>query len=71
LCRGTKKFGIVQISSADRIDIGIKLKGVTATERLELSGSWNAMVTHRVRIADAKEINTEVLAWLKQAYEAS
>ena len=75
LCRGTKKFGIVQISSADRIDIGIKLKGLTATDRLEtdrleLSGSWNAMVTHRVRIVDAKQIDTEVLAWLKQAYEA-
>jgi Domain of unknown function (DUF4287)/Domain of unknown function (DUF5655) len=75
LCRGTKKFGIVQISSADRIDIGIKLKGLAATDRLEsdrleLAGSWNAMVTHRVRITDAKEINAEVLAWLKQAYEA-
>jgi hypothetical protein len=71
LCRGAKKFGIVQISSADRIDIGIKLKGVAASERLEVSGSWNAMVTHRVRVADAKEINAEVLAWLKQAYEAA
>jgi Domain of unknown function (DUF4287)/Domain of unknown function (DUF5655) len=71
LCRGTKKFGIVQISSADRIDIGIKLKGAATTDRLELAGSWNAMVTHRVRIADAKEINAEVLVWLKQAYEAS
>jgi hypothetical protein len=75
LCRGTKKFGIVQISSADRIDIGIKLKGIAATDliqadRLELAGSWNAMVTHRVRIADAKDINAEVLGWLKQAYEA-
>ena len=69
--RGTKKFGIVQISSPDRIDIGIKLKGVAATERLELSGSWNAMVTHRVRIADAKEINAEVLEWLKRAYGAA
>jgi Domain of unknown function (DUF4287)/Domain of unknown function (DUF5655) len=71
LCRGAKKFGIVQISSADRIDIGIKLKGLAVTERLELAGSWNAMVTHRVRITDAKEINAEVLAWLKQAYEAA
>ena len=71
LCRGTKKFGIVQISSPDRIDIGIKLKGVAATDRLEPAGSWNAMVTHRVRVTDAKEINAEVLAWLKQAYEAA
>jgi hypothetical protein len=28
-------------------------------------------VTHRVRIAQAKEIDAEVLAWLKQAYEAA
>jgi hypothetical protein len=71
LCRGAKKFGIVQISSADRIDIGIKLKGIAATDRLELAGSWNAMITHRVRITDAKQINAEVLAWLKQAYDAA
>jgi predicted transport protein len=71
LCRGAKKFGIVQISSADRIDIGIKLKTLNASERLEVSGSWNAMVTHRVRILDAKQIDAEVLGWLKQAYEAA
>jgi hypothetical protein len=71
LCRGTKKFGIVQISSADRIDLGIKLKTLTAADRLELAGPWNAMVTHRVRIGDAKEIDAEVLGWLKQAYEAA
>jgi hypothetical protein len=71
LCRGIKKFGIVQISSADRIDIGIKLKGVAPSGRLELVGSWNAMVTHRVKIGDAKQIDKEVLTWLKQAYDTA
>ena len=70
LCRGTKKFAIVQ-TTADRLDIGIKLKGVAPTERFEAAGAWNAMVTHRVRISDLKEINKEVLAWLKQAYDAA
>ena len=71
LVRGTKKFGIVQISSADRMDIGIKLKGEAPTERFEASGSWNPMVTHRVRITDAKQIDKDVLAWLKRAYDAA
>jgi hypothetical protein len=31
----------------------------------------NAMVTHRVRISDPKQIDAEVLAWLKQAYDAA
>lgn len=66
---GKKKMAIVQPSSTDRLDIGIKLKGVTPEGRLEASGSWNNMVTHRVRIADAKEIDAELLGWLRQAYE--
>jgi len=71
LLRGSKKFGIVQPSAAERLDIGIKLKGVASTGRLEAAGSWNAMVTHRVRISDPKQIDKEVLAWLKQAYDAA
>ena len=70
LLRGGKKFGIVQIST-ERLDIGIKLKGVKPTDRLEAAGKWNAMVTHRVRITDPKQIDKEVIAWLKQAYEAA
>ncbi|MCX6049195.1 MAG: hypothetical protein NT075_29190 [Chloroflexi bacterium] len=43
LLRGEKKFGIVQVS-AECLDIGIKLKGVAPTERLEAAGAWNAIV---------------------------
>ncbi len=71
LQRGSKKLGIVQISAADRIDIGIKLKGVPAAGRLETAGSWNAMVTHRVRITDARQMDAELIGWLKQAYDAA
>ncbi len=70
LLRGGKKFGIVQIST-ERMDIGIKLKGVAPTDRLEAAGKWNAMVTHRVRITTPQEIDKEVIAWLKQAYTAA
>jgi hypothetical protein len=68
LLRKGKKFGIVQVSSK-RLDIGIKLKNKTAEGRFEESGDWNAMVTHRVRISDPKQIDGEVLLWLKQAYD--
>jgi hypothetical protein len=71
LLRGGKKFGILQPSSVDRFDIGIKLRGKAASGRFEPAGTWNAMVTHRVRISDPKEINAEILTWLKSAYEAA
>jgi Domain of unknown function (DUF4287)/Domain of unknown function (DUF5655) len=65
---GKKKMAIVQPSSAERLDIGLKIKGLEPEGRLEASGSWNNMVTHRVRITDAKEIDAELLDWLEQAY---
>jgi hypothetical protein len=36
---------------------------------LESSASWNAMVTHRVRIKKPDQIDQEVIAWLSQAYD--
>jgi hypothetical protein len=71
ILRGTKKIGIIQISTADHIDIGIKLKDVAPTGRLEVSGMWNNLVTHRVRIHEPYQMDGDVLAWLKQAYEAA
>lgn len=70
LIRGTKKFGMVQVSG-ERLDIGIKLKGVEPTDRFEAAGKWNAMMTHRVRISAAKQIDKDIVAWLKRAYEAA
>ncbi len=68
LLKNKKKFGIVQPSSKDRLDIGIKLKNVAATPRLELAGTWNSMVTHRVGISSATEIDSQLLTWLEEAY---
>ena len=70
LLRGDKKIGIVQ-PSKERLDIGIKLKGVEPTARLEMAGSWNNMVTHRVRVATSSEVDEELVQWLRQAYEAA
>ena len=67
LLRGNKKFGIVQVTG-DHFDIGIKLKGEQTNGRLTAAGDWNSMVTHRVRISDPKQIDSELLAWLKKAY---
>jgi hypothetical protein len=63
--------GIIQPSAADRLDIGIKFKGKSPVGRFELAGAWNAMVTHRIRIHDPKQIDAEVLSWLRNAYNAA
>lgn len=69
--RRAKQFAIIQPSTATRVDIGINLKGEKPTDRLEKSGSFNAMVSHRVRLADVKEVDKQLIGWLKQAYDAA
>jgi hypothetical protein len=67
LLRNGKKFGIVKVS-AERLDVGIKLKGTEASERLTIAGSWNSMVTHRVMVTSPAQIDRQLVAWLREAY---
>jgi len=68
--RGRSKVAIVQPGAAF-LDLGIKRRGADATERFEAAGTWNSMVTHRVRITDAAQIDAEVMDWLRAAYEGA
>jgi hypothetical protein len=65
--RRNKQFGLVQPSTKTRVDVGVNLKGIDPTERLEASGSFNSMVSHRVRITEKTEVDSALIAWLRQA----
>ena len=66
--RRNKQFAIVQPSTRTRVDLGINLKDEKAAGRLETSGSFNAMVSHRVRLEKPADVDSEVKAWLKKAW---
>jgi hypothetical protein len=66
--RRNKQFAIVQPSTRTRVDLGINLKGEPAAGRLETSGSFNAMVSHRVRLEKPADVDREIKAWLKKAW---
>lgn len=67
--RRAKQFAIVQPSTKTRVDLGLNLKGEPAAGRLEEAGGFNAMVTHRVRLEKAADVDKEVKAWMKMAWE--
>jgi hypothetical protein len=69
--RRSKQFALIQPSTATRVDVGLILKGVPASGRLEESGSFNAMFTHRVRVASPAEVDAELIAWLRRAYDSA
>lgn len=67
--RRKKQFALIKPSTKTRVDIGINLKGVEPSGVASKAGSWNTMVTHRIQINDIKEVNKEVISWLKEAYK--
>ncbi len=66
--RGSKQFALIQPSTKTRVDVGINSKTLDTTDRLESSGSFNSMCSHRVRLTDENQIDKELVAWLKTAY---
>jgi predicted transport protein len=67
--RRSKQFALVQASTKSRIDVGLNLKGVAPAGRLEASGSFNAMCTHRVRVESAADVDKALIGWLRDAYD--
>lgn len=66
-----RQFVLIKPATKTRIDLGLKLKGVPITARLENSGPFGTMCTHRVRITAASEIDDELKDFIVEAYEKS
>ena len=69
--RRSKQFALIQPSTKTRLDLGINLKGVDPVDNLEASGSFNQMVSHRVRLESKEDFDQKVKNWLKKAYHAA
>jgi hypothetical protein len=66
-----RQFLLIQPATKSRIDLGFKLKDKPITDRLENSGPFGTMCTHRVRISSMDEVDNELKAWIKEAYDQS
>ena len=64
-----RKFAVIKPATKSRIDLGLKLKGKPITERLENSGPFGTMCTHRVKLTDISQIDSELKEWLYEAYQ--
>ncbi len=67
--RRKKQFAIIQASTKTRIDLGLNLKDDEPTERLQGGNVFSGMCSHKVSITALDEIDAELIAWLKHAYE--
>ncbi len=67
--RRRKQFAMIQPSTHTRLDVGINFKNTVPTSRLEISGSFSSMCSHRVRLEDVTQVDNQLIEWLKLAYE--
>jgi predicted transport protein len=66
--RRKKQFAILNPATKTRFEIGINLKGQEPKGKLEAEKP-NSMCSHKINIAEIKDIDKEVFDWLKTAYE--
>lgn len=66
--RRKKQFATLNPATKTRFEIGINLKGQEPTGKLE-SEKPNAMCSHKIILSGMKDIDTEVIEWIKTAYK--
>ena len=66
-----RQFALIKPATKTRIDLGLKIKDKPTGDRLENSGPFGTMCTHRVKVSEVGEVDTELKSWLAEAYEKS
>ena len=66
--RRKRQFALVQPSTKTRIDLGLKFNNKPHAGRLETSGPFGTMCTHRVQLTDIKDFDKDVKSWISEAY---
>ncbi|MCZ7555546.1 MAG: DUF4287 domain-containing protein [Bacteroidia bacterium] len=67
--RRKKQFAMLQPATKTRFEIGLNLKGQEPSGKLQAINSSNAMCSHKINLASTEDIDTEVLRWIKLAYD--
>jgi hypothetical protein len=68
--RRRKQFAMLQ-PGAKWINLGLVLTRQRPDGRLESAAKWNALFTHRVRVATSADIDDQLESWLRTAYDAA
>jgi hypothetical protein len=68
--RRKKQFAMVGPATNTRIEVGLNMKDVKGTKRLEQLPP-GGMCQYKVRLGSVDEVDAELIAWIRRAYDAS
>jgi hypothetical protein len=66
--RRKKQFAMIGPATTTRVEVGLNMKGVPATARL-IAQAPGGMCQYKVQITNAKEVDAQLIRWVKQAYQ--
>jgi hypothetical protein len=59
---------MISPASQTRVEVGLNMKGVPETEHLTAPPA-GGMCNYKVRLSDENEVDAELIAWIREAYE--
>lgn len=68
--RRKKQFAMLGPATATRVELGLNMKGVAGTDRL-LEQPPGSMCQYKIKLTDAGEVDDQIAAWIRQAYESA
>jgi len=67
--RRKRQFAMIGPATRTHVEVGLNMKGVEGTARLAEQPP-GSMCQYKVNVMDVKEVDGELIAWIRQAYES-
>jgi hypothetical protein len=68
--RRKKQFAMIGPATKTRVEVGLNMKGIEATQRL-VAQPAGGMCNYKVKVVGAEEVDAEMIAWIRQAYDSA
>jgi hypothetical protein len=68
--RRKKQFAMIGPATNTRVEVGLNLKDVKATDRL-VAMPAGQMCQYKVKVTDAAEVDQELISWIRRAFDAA
>lgn len=68
--RRKKQFAMIGPATNTRVEVGLNLKDAPGTARLEQQPP-KGMCSHKVKVTAADQVDDELIAWIRQAYDGA
>ncbi len=68
--RRKKQFAMIGPATKTRVEVGLNMKGVEATERL-IARPPGEMCQYKVSVTEPSQVDKELIGWVRKAYDSA